>query len=90
MSKTFVEAWLAASEFSEPKRIVSDPLRFKGEFFVDDRFLFSFTILLVGLLLGALSGQYFYRERYLIGSALIGCGWCCGLIAWWLDFGGRL
>jgi hypothetical protein len=66
---------------SEPVRIISDPLRFKSEFLVNYRFFFAVTLGLLGLLFGVLSGKYFYRERYLVGAALIGCGWLCGLFA---------
>jgi len=67
-------------EQRKPVRIVRDPLRFESEFFIDFRFLLALVILLIGLLLGIGSGLYFYRERYLIGAALIGCGWLCGLL----------
>jgi hypothetical protein len=55
-------------------RIVRDPLRFKSEFFVDFRFLLALAVLLFGLLLGVLGGEYFYRERYLVGAALMAAG----------------
>jgi len=56
----------------------------KGELLVDFRFLIPILLLLFGLLIGAWSGQYFYRERYLIGATLVSCGWLCGLCAWWI------
>jgi hypothetical protein len=68
-------------EGGQPIRIIRDPLRFEGKFFVDYRFLLALALLLIGLLFGVLSGEYFYRERYLIGAALVGCGWLCGLFA---------
>jgi hypothetical protein len=64
-------------EQRKPIRIVRDPLRFESELFVNFRFLLALMILLVGFLLGIWGWQYFYRERYLIGAALIGCGWLC-------------
>ena len=67
---------------SEPVRIVSDPLRLESELPVNLRFFVLLGLLLFGLLLGGLAGNYFYRERYLVGAALIGCGWLCGLIVW--------
>jgi hypothetical protein len=47
-----------------------------GEPFVDRRFFIMFpslALLLFGLLFGALSGDYFYRERYFVGATLGGC-----------------
>jgi hypothetical protein len=38
----------------------------------------ALSLLLIGLLFGVWSGLYFYRQRYLIGAALVGCGWLCG------------
>ena len=87
------------SEASEPAsingqifRFIGKPLSLIGEPFVDRRFfvfLPSLALLLFGLFFGALSGNYLYRGRYLIGGALIGGaliggGWLCGLSAWCL------
>jgi hypothetical protein len=68
-------------------RIVGEPPRIEREPFINSR-LFRFLGLgLLGIFLGGLSGQYFYRQRYLIGSALIGSGWLCILAAWWSPWG---
>ena len=72
----------------QPPRIVSDPLRFKGQIGIGFRFFFSVALLFLDLALGPLSGQYFYGQRYLIGATSIGCSWLCGLIAWGLTAGG--
>jgi hypothetical protein len=73
-----------ASEPRKPIRIIRDPLRFERQFFVDYRFFFALTLGFVGLLFGVWGGEYFYRERGLVGAALVGCGWLCGWIAWGL------
>jgi hypothetical protein len=67
-------------EGGEPIRIIRDPLRLESEFLVNYRFIPALVVLLVGLFFGVLSGQYFYRERYLVGAALVGCGWLCALL----------
>src|SRR6266550_5152626 len=73
------------SEPREPVRIVRDPLRFESQLFVNYRFLLAVALGLVGLLFGIWGGENFYRERYLVGATLVGCGWLCGLFAWgWL------
>jgi len=69
-------------EKREPVRIVGDPLRFESELFINLRFLVLLGFLLFGLFLGGLAGKYFYCERQLLGAALVGCGWLCGLIVW--------
>ncbi len=72
-------------ERCQPVRIISDPLRFESELCVsycflgvELRSLGAVALLLLGLLFGIWGGQNFYRERFLIGVALIGCGWLCG------------
>jgi hypothetical protein len=62
-------------------------LRFKTQFFINSGFFYALAIFLLSLLFGIGSGEYFYRERRLIGTALLGCGWLCGLWAWWLIAG---
>ena len=66
-------------------RIVSDPLRFESDLFINHRFLSSFMLLLLGLLFGIWSGKYFYRERFLVGAALVGIGWLCGMIGFGIN-----
>jgi hypothetical protein len=78
------------SKHPEPKRIISDPLRFVGKFFINRRFLLAFPLLLVGPLFAVGAGEYFYRERALIGAALLGCGWLCAFCAWWIATGAPL
>ncbi len=76
-----------ASISSQIFRFIGEPLSLIGEPFVDRRFLVflpSLSLLLFGLLFGVLAGKYFCRERHLVGAALIGCGWLCGLIDWQL------
>jgi hypothetical protein len=80
----------ANREPRKPVRIVGDPLRFESEFFVDYRFLFSCVLGLIGLFFGVWSGHHLHRERYLVGAALIGCGWLCGLFGWLIAGSWRL
>jgi hypothetical protein len=68
----------------EPKRIIRDPLRFGSKFSVYFRFFAPLSLYLVGFFFGIWSGEYFYRERNLIGATLFGCGGMCGLCAWWI------
>lgn len=75
---------------AEPERIVGDPLRLYRQLSVGLSFLPPFSLLLLGLLCGVGGGNYFYRKRYFIGTALIGCGWLCGLLAWGITAGGWL
>lgn len=51
------------------------------------RFFIAALCLLVGFGICLLGGEYFYRERRLIGAALFGCGWllaALGLGLFWL------
>lgn len=78
------------SDRCEPPRIVRDPLRLKGNLLINNFFFLPFALLLLGLFLGIWSGKYFYADRRLIGAALVGCGWLCGLLAWGISAGGWL
>jgi hypothetical protein len=75
------------SESRQPKRIISDPLRFESKFSIYFSLLPPVLLLVLGLGFGVLAGENFYRERRVIGAALLGCGWLCGLIAWGLTAG---
>lgn len=69
--------------------LICQPLRIVSEPFFDRRLLkllFPVPILLLGLGCGLWGGENFYRKRYFIGAALVGCGWLCGLAAWWLSW----
>jgi hypothetical protein len=72
----------ATSVRTQGMGLISEPLRFISQFFVNPGFFGPFLLLLLGLLFGAFGGENFYRERYFVGSALIGCGWLCGVGAW--------
>lgn len=69
------------SETRKTIRIVSDPLRLEGQLPIKDQFFF-FVLFIFGLLFGGLSGEYFYRERYFIGAALLGFGFSCAFLSW--------
>jgi hypothetical protein len=56
----------------------------KGALLLDFRLFVPISLVLFGFLLGAWSGRYFYRERYVTGAFLSWCGWSCGLWAWWI------
>jgi hypothetical protein len=75
---------------AEPKCVVSNSLSFDHQLSVVRSFLQPLAMLLFGLLFGVWAGEYFYRERRVIGSALLFCGWGCGLIAWGITAGGWL
>ena len=80
-----------SSEPGKPRRIVSDPLRFEGEFSINLRFFCVLMLVPLSLFFCVWGGQYLYRQRRLIGAALIGCGGLYVLLAFWLTaLGGRL